>query len=126
MNVLAFRETYMGHSCPFLFRQMRKARQPWLSGFDFLTVGRVGIEPTTLGLKGPCSTPELPAREKDSGNMPISQPKTPVQAARVPRVAVRYPQRAPNTAAPICTSISASVKLGVSATHSELGKRRVE
>ena len=25
-------------------------------------MGRVGIEPTTLGLKGPCSTAELPAR----------------------------------------------------------------
>jgi hypothetical protein len=28
------------------------------------TVGRVGIEPTTLGLKVPCSTAELPARRK--------------------------------------------------------------
>ena len=30
----------------------------------FSIMGRVGVEPTTLGLKGPCSTTELPALRK--------------------------------------------------------------
>ena len=28
----------------------------------FIGIGRAGVEPATLGLKGPCSTTELPAR----------------------------------------------------------------
>ena len=40
-------------------------------------VSRVGIEPTAKGLKGLCSTPELPARLplsilKSSGQLPVS------------------------------------------------------
>jgi hypothetical protein len=36
-------------------------------------VSRVGIEPTTSGLKVRCSTPELPARSHYSLNQTISQ-----------------------------------------------------
>ena len=39
-------------------------------------MGRVGIEPTTLGLKGPCSAAELPARAKVAENGARQQPGT--------------------------------------------------
>jgi hypothetical protein len=37
-------------------------------------MGRVGVEPTTLGLKGPCSTAELPARRN------LAVPSGPINA----------------------------------------------
>lgn len=48
-------------------------------------IGRVGIEPTTLGLKGPCSTAELPARVKLAAQPPR------FNAPRPPRLRVKTP-----------------------------------